>query len=308
MLLSRMTQQGCLTSHPWKRSQRQKCWRSLRNSKQRWRINLTRRSSAFAQMVEGSTRKHSGSISRRMGSFMRQQYLTLLIKMESASGQIKPSWTGFVQSLLKQVYPRFFGWKSQQQLSISRIAALHDLSKARHHMKHGLGASQISLISRFWGHLHTFMCLKRSESSLTHTPMWASLLATAVQQIIIEFGIKSERMWLWQEMLSSMRLSLHLSQRFLHLNQLYSMRSGSYQLQHSPLHLQCLQIILQRSQQLQQLQTTMTLSQQKNNTSYRRREQAALVPFLKAHEGGRVSHQNDMTKSIGASQQQRRQR
>ena len=46
--------------------------------------------------------------------------------------------------LQRPSYPRFFGWKSQQQLSISRIAAPPDLSKARHHMRHGLGANKTS--------------------------------------------------------------------------------------------------------------------------------------------------------------------
>src|SRR5277367_2661401 len=145
-------------------------------------------------MVVENTSEPLASISKKTGSFMRELYHTHLIKMESVSGQIEQSWTGLVLSLQKQVYLRFFGWKLQQQLSISRIAAPLGLSKARHHMRHGLGASPISLISRFWGHMHTSIYLRRSESSLTHTLMWVSLLATAIQQINIDSGIISERM------------------------------------------------------------------------------------------------------------------
>jgi hypothetical protein len=124
---------------------------------------------------------------------MRQQYLTHLIRMVSVSEQLEQLWTELVLSLQRLGYPILW-MELQQQLSISRIAAPPDLSKARHHMRHGLGARQTSLISGFLEHQCTSISLRRSESNLTLILMWVSLLATAVQQINIEVRTISGRM------------------------------------------------------------------------------------------------------------------
>src|SRR5271167_5078950 len=119
-------------------------------------------------MEEGSTKNGWDFTSRDPVLFTRQQLRTVLIRTALQSGQIERLWNESKLSSQKENSTNDFGWKSQIQSSISKIAA-QQLQSPLPRTNSGTASNQTFLISRSLDQQHMFTFRRKSASNWTPT-------------------------------------------------------------------------------------------------------------------------------------------
>src|SRR5271155_878902 len=119
-------------------------------------------------MEEGSTKNGWEHISRDPASFTKRQHPTAQTRTALQNGQIERLWNESRLSLQKRNSTNDFGWKSQIQSSISKIAAQQQQSPL-HRTSSGTASNPTSLISRFLVQQHMSTSQRKSASNSTFT-------------------------------------------------------------------------------------------------------------------------------------------